>query len=265
MKLQLYYPVKPLYINQKFGETAFLDYYKKNGIEFTGHNGIDLAAKHGQPIRASHDGWAYYEVDTSQGHGVVIRTDTPFEYETGEAYFKSIYWHMVNPVEDSKFTSPLANATPEKPVWVKAGDIIGYADSSGLSTGTHVHWGLKALVKEGETFYNLNQKNGMYGAIDPNPYLNGKFAEDINDTKHVFSYDLHFGIKSDEVKKLQQKLQKLGYFPKGQECTGNYFGLTQSAVYTFQLDYVPLSWYEKYWLRGSKCGQKTRAALNKLL
>ncbi len=89
MKLQLYYPHNPHYIFQKFGETAFLQYYKDNGINFKGHNGLDIVSNHGDPIYASHDGEAWYEIDSSQGHGVVVRTNEKFFFDTDKQEFLS--------------------------------------------------------------------------------------------------------------------------------------------------------------------------------
>lgn len=254
MKLELYYPVKPFIVGQKFGETAFLSYYKENGVNFIGHNGLDIAAIHGTEIRASHDGVAYPEVDVNQGHGVVVITNEPMEYKGGTAFYKTIYWHMIDNI-------------PVK--WgqaVKAGDLLGYADSTGLSTGDHLHFGLKPMSgKDPNEGLNLEYNNGYYGAIDPTPYFNGKYAADLVNEKFIFSRDLQLGDTHPDVFQLQTKLKRLGYFPLSQPCT-NYFGsITRSAVFVFQQDYIEnLSWAAKYIYRGRYCSQQTRAALNKL-
>jgi hypothetical protein len=261
--LELYYPVKPLYMNQKFGSVAMLAYYKANGINITQHNGIDFATKHGQPIYATHDGMAYYEIDPGQGHGVVIRTNGQFDYEDGQAHFKTIYWHLCDPVKEPQFASPVLKATINSPIPVKAGDVIGYADSTGVSTGDHLHFGVKPVGKgePANTWYNLEQNNGMYGAIDPNPYFNGLFAEDAQ--RHYFYNDMELGQTSNDIKELQKRLKMLGYFPATQECTGFYGQTTRESVFKFQLDHLVLSWWAKKVHKGRYCSTQTRAALNR--
>lgn len=174
MKLQLYYPHKPLQFNQYFGQID----PKYIGLGMIGHNGIDFGARHGDPVYAAHDGVASYQVDGSAGHGVVIRTNEPFDYNGGTAYMKTIYWHLCDSAKEPQYKSPVEGVTE---LSVKVGDIIGYADNTGLSTGDHLHFGLKAML-QGEpdgTWYNLQQNNGYFGAIDPLPYFNNYFAQDI--------------------------------------------------------------------------------------
>lgn len=251
MKFFLYYPVKPLITTQKFGETAYLAYYATNGIQFNGHNGMDMAAAHGTPVYAAHDGIAYPEVDEKQGHGVVVISNEKFDYKDGQAYFKSIYWHFIDNIP-VKFGQE-----------VKAGDLLGYADSTGLSTGDHLHFGLKPMSEK--TYlegFNIEANNGYYGAIDPGFYFNGQYAEDIH--KHLFLIDMAYGMRSNEVTELQKTLKKHGFFPAAQECTGYYGDVTRKAVYNFQQANIVMSWFESAILKGSKVGPKTREALNGL-
>ena len=161
MKPILSYPLNSPVITQVFGANSqFYSDPKFGGI--IGHNGIDFKSYLGQPIYATHDGIASYQVDNSQGHGVVIISK--------DNTFKTIYWHLCNPEKYPQFQSPIAN---KGFVSVNNGDLIGYADNTGASTGTHLHFGLK-MVAQGEnnwTWYNLNQNNGYLGAIDPLPYF----------------------------------------------------------------------------------------------
>lgn len=165
MKLELFWPVSPVYINQSFGESP--DYYKKYGI--LGHNGIDFMATHGQIVRAAHDGIVTFAgEDGSGGWGVVIRTEDEREYETGkQALIKSIYWHFIPAI-------PVKAGQK-----VSCGDVLGFADNTGDSTGDHLHFGIKP-VKRGEQewqFDNIEQANGYHGAIDPFPFFGKVTAE----------------------------------------------------------------------------------------
>jgi len=174
MKFTLTHPVQPISINQKFGEIANLAYYQANGINFIGHNGIDFKAYHGQPIYAAHDGMAWYEIDDQQGHGVILCTQEQFDYKTEQAYFKSIYWHMCDSSKEPQYRSPIESYTDTSKdgLLVKRGDLLGYADTTGLSTGDHLHFGLKPmLLRYPGDSVNIEQNNGYMGAIDPQPYF----------------------------------------------------------------------------------------------
>lgn len=265
MKLSLYYPLPVHYVTQKFGETAFLDYYKKNGIEFTGHNGADLVANHGDTIRASHDGMAYYQIDSKQGHGVVIITEDQYEYKEGIAYFKSIYWHMVDGEKEPKWKSPLFSRNPNIGTRVKAGDIIGYADNTGLSDGTHLHYALKPMKKVNGRFINIEDGNGFTGCIDPIPYCNGRFAYELVKPvlqKRYFSC-LSAGMRSPEVTKLQRALSELGYFTYP-SFTEYYGKETQKAVLAFQLETGVVKFGIES-LFGFYFGEKSKKALTELI
>ena len=166
-KFSLFIPVpKPAFMIQGFGENK-ISIYKEMGL--LGHNGQDYPLMQGKPIRAAHDGLVVYAgMDGSEGYGVVIRTNETFDYNNDLVWFKSIYWHL------------LAGIPVKVGNQVKAGDIIGYADTTGLATGSHLHFGLKPQAK-GEndwTWYNLEQNNGYWGAINPQPFFNGYYAQD---------------------------------------------------------------------------------------
>lgn len=167
MKLQLYYPFKTFFISQHFGETANLALYKANNIPITMHNGVDFVSPNIY-VRASHNGTVVFAgEDGAGGLGVVVRTNEKYDYKDGQAYFKTIYWHLK--------TGTIRVKGGQQ---IKTGDILGEQDSTGLSTGDHLHYGLKP-VQQGEeewAWYNLEQNNGVMGAVDPMPYMNGIWA-----------------------------------------------------------------------------------------
>lgn len=169
-KFELFYPVKPWKVNQSFGacDPGICEKYKELGLN--GHNGIDAWAPDGYIVRAAHDGIVTFAgEDGSGGLGIVIRTEDQYMYNGLPVYFKTIYWHL-------KSGSIIVNAGRR----VSAGDIIARADNTGLSTGSHLHFGLKPM-KQGEQdweWFNTDQNNGFKGAIDPAPFFNKFYAED---------------------------------------------------------------------------------------
>ena len=62
---------------------------------------------------------------------------------------------------------------------VKAGQFLGYTDNSGYgreSTVTHLHMGVMPADKNWNA---LQSSNGFVGCVDPQPFYNTQFAEDI--------------------------------------------------------------------------------------
>ncbi len=85
------------------------------------HKGVDLAAGRGTPIYASRSGQVTAATwDDSLGNFVKI--------DHGDGY-SSIYAHMTHYVV-------------KKGDYVKAGQVIGYVGSTGVSTGYHLHFGI---------------------------------------------------------------------------------------------------------------------------
>lgn len=227
-----------MHINQPFGVNG--DYYRANGINVLGHTGIDFMAVTGQPVYATHDGEVVFAgEDGANGLLCVIRTLQQFDYapdkEDGQSYYKTLYGHL--------------NKGSFK---VKAGDIvrvgqqIAEADNTGLSTGSHLHFGLKPVLageKDWEWF-NIEQNNGYLGAIDPTPYF-GDLLDDF-----FFYDDMKFGQRGANIKALQKRL-KLS--PDNQ--TGYFGWITLSAVFLYQLkNNIPPTGY---------VGPLTRASLNR--
>ncbi len=254
------YPLKPMLVNQIFGVNGA--YYQANKINIKGHNGIDFASVHGQPVYACHDGYAFYEIDENQGDGFVIITNKAFLYEGKQVFFKTIYWHLCSKFDPifAPLISTKGNAVP-----VKAGQLIGFADSTGFSTGDHLHFGLKP-VQAGEPLgatTNTEPNNGYLGAIDPAPFFNTQYAQDLPDAHITFpDTPIEYGDTSQSVALLQWKLKGLGLFDR--IPTGYYGDITAMAVLTFQKKFNVAPANELDGLKGRSVGPKTRAMLNSL-
>jgi len=165
MKIKLFYPTKPWRVNQPFGNVSPM--YTNLGLK--GHNGIDAYCVDAQPIRASHDGIVVFTgEDGSGGLGVVIRSTEQFDYGQTQSFYKTIYWHL----KPSTFRVKPGQA-------VKTGEILALADNTGMSTGTHLHFGLKPVYKGEQDWewWNAEQDNGFKGSIDPQSFFTGIYAE----------------------------------------------------------------------------------------
>lgn len=203
----IYYPYKPSIYTQKFGESKLC--VPANGIFpaskrkpiigkgdngkcpvgyeelypllgdgqgnfMKGHTGIDLVAPRGkQPVCCPVNG-TVIEVCTEveRGLGVGVVTDEQYLIEGGLNYQKVRMWHLMSIGDNIRVGTK-----------VTVGDIIGYPDSTGLSTGDHIHFELKPVKRinttnEDTSFANILQDNGYFGAIDPAPYWIGKYAID---------------------------------------------------------------------------------------
>jgi murein DD-endopeptidase MepM/ murein hydrolase activator NlpD len=109
-------------INSGFG-------YRKDPFNFklAFHPGVDIDAKFGQPIVATADGVVEH-AGWYKTYGEAVIIDHKDDYQT-------LYGHL------SKIRVKEGQS-------VKAGDIIGYAGSTGRSTGPHLHY---EVIKDGKT------------------------------------------------------------------------------------------------------------------
>lgn len=152
-------------VGQFFGENK-LDFYKNWGMK--GHNGLDVPAKRWQPVYAAQDGFVEeVQTEPERGFGVGIITDKKFDISEGFYNIKHRYWHFIA-------------IYVHKGDHVLIGDLIGWIDSTGYSTGDHLHFEIKPVGKNSSgVWYNIFQDNGYFGAIDPLPYIIETCAVDI--------------------------------------------------------------------------------------
>jgi len=214
MKLKLKQPLKEFKIHQYFGQNA-LSFYREDGMK--GHNGIDFKADDGEPVFASHDGRVTFAgYDGSGGLGVVIRTEQVFESDKEDCYYKTIYWHL-------KRGTLLVTGGQS----VKGGELIAQADNTGRSTGSHLHFALKPIARGEQewVWWNLEQDNGYFGAIDPLPFFE-KTEPELTET-------LRRGSRGEQVKILQKLLGGLvvdGIFGKNTDAKVREFQKSKGLV-----------------------------------
>jgi hypothetical protein len=159
--MQLIQPIKglgkhPKYrVSQWFAQTL-LDYSQ---FGWKGHNGIDMACPRGTPIHAVHDGYIVEATDKTGGYGIRV---TQYFEDNGQDYLV-VYGHCLRTVFPDLPYNHFNRSIP-----VKAGDVIAYVDSTGMSTGDHLHFGLWPYLPNGQ---KKEPNNGYGGAIDPKPFI----------------------------------------------------------------------------------------------
>lgn len=163
-ELRLRWPTNVNNITQRFGANpAVYQKFKCDGIPLWGHEGVDLSASLGSPIYACADGLvSRVEPSAVNGgnYGIHVRIKHFIDIEE----YETIYGHFQKIVDGLKVGDS-----------VRRGKIIGYADSTGNSTGNHLHLSLK---QKGATQRGFKQKisTGEWvvfpcDLISPEPFL----------------------------------------------------------------------------------------------
>lgn len=175
MNKVLFRPVKPFWVNQHFGENKIcisLDGRKqiigcdgynppegyKSLYGVPGHLGVDLSAGHGQEVYAAQDGIVYM-IDTHEKSGLDVR----IESNIGTLKFRHIYEHLMG-------------YQPKVGDKVRVGQLIGWADNTGYSSGDHLHFQMEIL--QGKDWIK----------VDPMHYMEARFALDQLALENKVSY-----------------------------------------------------------------------------
>ncbi len=134
------YPV----MTQPFGVNPQV--YRRYGMP--GHEGVDLRALTNSNIYASADGEVYevYPYPKPHAYGIHVR----IRHSDG---YKTVYAHLARPLV-------------RKGDWVRAGQLIGRANSTGNSSAAHLHLSLK---RDGATA--RHETSWPKDILDPTPYL----------------------------------------------------------------------------------------------
>lgn len=146
-------------ITQFFGERH--DYYfNKYGIQ--GHNGIDLGVPDGTEIIAPIDMTITFAgTDPISGNIYVVG-----EYEEGNLKYELRFLHL------QKHFVVLGQR-------VLKGMIFALSNNTGVSSGPHLHFGIRRWQKIDTTWLLLIAENGYRGFFDPIPLFNIQQQEDM--------------------------------------------------------------------------------------
>ena len=125
-------------------------FYTKFGLK--GHNGWDGKAYNGDDLFACFSGKAYTSSSPGYGNDLRIRND--------ELGLEATYGHLKS--------FDVKNGEE-----VEEGQLVGRADNTGMSTGPHLHFGLRRyyMGTDGSGPYWIARDNGYKGAIDPKPFF----------------------------------------------------------------------------------------------
>lgn len=158
MEKFLHRPINPFIIHQLFGQnkacvpiegTRRVIYCDGNNPPEgwksvygpDGHKGIDLQASHGQPVYCACAG-VVDSIDTSERSGLDVRVVS----EVNGKKYKHIYEHLLG-------------YQPKKGDRLQTGDLIGWADNTGWSSGDHLHFEVQEL------------RGTKWVSIDPMPHM----------------------------------------------------------------------------------------------
>jgi len=145
--------------SQRFGknELNYSQFIQACGQPLKGHNGEDHPHAEGAPVLAAHSGKVVKINDNvSQGYGIWL-LGPEMELEGAKVRPRTSYWHLKG------FNCQVGDE-------IQVGQVIGYVDSTGYSTGDHLHFGIKFLYPDGKDVFPCN---GYDGYVDPRPfYLN---------------------------------------------------------------------------------------------
>lgn len=157
-----------LSFNQRYGQTM-LD-YSQFGLK--GHNGIDIGGMRGTPIVATHKLWISFTNDSDTGYGINVFGETAPIKIDGEYYkLEVVYGHFES-----------INVRAGR--WVEKGALLGKMDSTGFSTGDHLHYGTRYWYsKDGNNWKQIFAGNGYAGYSDPEPLL-PHIVWDLNEILH---------------------------------------------------------------------------------
>ena len=167
------FPIQGQYkLTQKFGQNMLG--YERFGL--VGHNGYDYACVRGTPIIAPDDGtvvWANKDArPDAGGYGNEVRLLTKIEGSI--SFFDHVFAHLL---------TTFVEAGQE----VKRGQVLGLSDSTGFSTGDHLHWGVREVKRIdkiegvifttaylGKTYLIPDYNNGYFGYFDQQKFFEEK-------------------------------------------------------------------------------------------
>lgn len=147
-------PIEPFELTQGFGENP--SNYKRFGL--AGHNGWDLRTKY---------------PDTPQGHRNIFASFYSKLFKVGDEGNDGFGKYFEVTVKlNSTWKLTYAHCLSIESFTTKnEGEVMAISDSTGNSTGSHLHLTVKKGVLSGGAFVSDNYNNGYFGAVNPQEFF----------------------------------------------------------------------------------------------
>ena len=198
------YAYRPYQLVSKTGNVCpngTIEFYSLLGMH--GHNGKDWAIFRGEAIYFNVDipnvrWYAERDTDDDQGIGIRVKSINPIKFEepdlpaemsdhskrywkehNGMMYIQMLYWHIKESALAGKpqiQVGTFADGKPQMRAEIKLGDLIAFGNSTGASSGDHVHEAMKFAEASG---FTIGNDNGYYGAVDHNKWHENKFVGEV--------------------------------------------------------------------------------------
>lgn len=200
-------------ITQRYADPANVAWYKANGMNIPFHNGLDLildgtpSQNYGTELVACFDGKVvrrYFESPmSSKGNGLVLESN-PVEEEGKLRIYQAVYWHCSKLSEKNEF---------------KKGETVAYIGNSGLvrpaptnecvHCGSHLHFMIYVYEFQNGLWVKLYSNNGVEGAVDPLPFIDGLQGESGDDTpfeNDAPAYQYFIDLLVEKLKKIAEQI-----------------------------------------------------------
>jgi murein DD-endopeptidase MepM/ murein hydrolase activator NlpD len=155
-------------VSQPFGVELIdpVEGKKYHDLGLLGHDGVDFDLPEGTPVLSTDDGTVLMaDINGPYGTTIII------QHAWGESYYGHLSVMMVKAGDQ-----------------VKKGDEIALSGDTGMSTGPHLHFGIKPT--------NNNPGNGYFGKIDPSPYLGIAVPQIIdNNNLSTIGYSDNYAVR----------------------------------------------------------------------
>lgn len=182
--------------------------YSQFGLK--GHNGLDLAFRRGCPITAPYKLYVTYTDESDVGYGLNLFAETESKQIDGVGYYLEFCFAHFKTI------------TAKSYVWYDKGELLGFGDSTGFSTGDHLHFGIRPYKNlSTTTSAQIYPNNGYKGYVDPEPFLprvDWNYRDLINElliNRNMLDKLRNFFSKNDTNLVFNKKTGEMGWIYNG--------------------------------------------------